>query len=342
MIIAFVSGKGGVGKTTIVANLGRELAKGLSRVLLVDSDFFTRGLSFFMARGKYSFDFSFEDLISKHDRIVLDPSEEKYFFKIHPGLYLLPSLKGSFNSGIGRHIEESLHGRLRGVRKILRAVQSTYAFDFILIDTRSGPDFSSIFPALVSDAYWVITEEDVVSQEISNVLLRIIKEHADKEQIETTLGAFLVNKSLTLKVSHMQVLMAFLERTLFRARCASIIPLNTKVREAFLNEQFATDVYPSSIFSKEIGVLAGGLTNKHVPSILNRLQSYSVSRKLLRLAYPLLSVFGLVALAVGFFGFFLFVGLGIDPLAAIPSLMIATGLTGALGAFLFFKSIREE
>lgn len=342
MIIALLSGKGGVGKSTIIANLGKELARELSRVLLIDSDFFTQGLSFSMARGKYSFDFSFEDLILENDQVVFDPSQEKCFFKISPCLYLLPSLKGLFNSRKGRHIEDALHGRLRDLRKILREVQTTYGFDFILIDTRSGPGFLSIFPALLSDTFWVITEEDVVSQEISNVLLQIIEEHANEEKIGTNLGAFLVNKSLTLRMSNVQILMAFLERTVFRAPCVSIMPLNVKVRQAFLSEKFAIDTCPNSVFSKEIAALAEGLRNRYIPSLLKRLQSYNVSRKLVRVAYPVLSMFGIVALAVGFVGFFLFMGLGIDPVAAIPLLMVLIGLTGAVGAFLFFGTMREE
>ena len=341
MIIALLSGKGGVGKTTILANLGKELSKEPSRVLLVDSDFFTQGLSFSMAKGKYSFGFSLEDIISNRGQTVLEPSEETMFFKISPGLYLLPSLKGSFDSRTARRIEDNLRGRLRELRKVLKTIKETYGFDYILIDTRSGSSFLSVFPALVSDEFWVVTEEDIVSQEISNVLIKMIHEYADEEKMETTLGAFLVNKSLITSVAEAQALIAFFERNVFRARCESIISLNVKVRRAFLDQKFPIDAYPSSVFSGEIRALSGKLTNRYVLPILDRLKSYRGSRRIIGVVYPLMSVFGIVSLAVGFVSFFLSMGLNVDMIAGIPYLMLAMGLAGA-GAILITWKMRAE
>ena len=50
-IITFVSGKGGSGKTVLIANLGAYVAKSGYKVLLVDWDFFTRGLSYYILEG---------------------------------------------------------------------------------------------------------------------------------------------------------------------------------------------------------------------------------------------------------------------------------------------------
>ena len=52
LIVSVHSGKGGVGKTSLVANLGAALAKAGYTTLLVDMDFGTRGLTnFFIFQG---------------------------------------------------------------------------------------------------------------------------------------------------------------------------------------------------------------------------------------------------------------------------------------------------
>ena len=70
-IISLVSGKGGVGKTVIVANLGLELAQRGYRVLLIDMDFFTHGLTFYLTKGKERFGSSVDQMI--HILIELFP-----------------------------------------------------------------------------------------------------------------------------------------------------------------------------------------------------------------------------------------------------------------------------
>ena len=83
-IFAFVSGKGGVGKTVIVSNLGKLMAEVGKKTLLVDMDFFTHGLTFYVSKGKRNFNYCVLDLLSSE-------GESIEYEKISQNLYLLPS-----------------------------------------------------------------------------------------------------------------------------------------------------------------------------------------------------------------------------------------------------------
>lgn len=335
MIIAFVSGKGGVGKTSIVANLGAALVNTGKSVLLVDADFFTRGLTFLMAKGTFHFDFSLIDLLSQVESKKPRLPTKDDFFEINSVLHLLPSLKDSFEFTATSEIEKILHGNLKQARNLLTSMNTDYGgelFDFVLIDTRSGADFLSIFPALIADVYWVITEEDVVSQGTSNLLMNILAEHGKREGMKTVFDAFIINKCITTRLGS---LVKFLELSVFRASCASIILLNRNVRKAFVNEQLITTVSPGNIFSKEIGAMVKRLTHEHVRPFLARLRGYSFSQRMIETVYPAISMFGALAAGVISVGYFLFTGMFVDPKIAIMLVTLIIGAAGALGIILY-------
>lgn len=118
--ISIVSGKGGVGKTTIVAGLGMALAKSGANVCLVDLDIGLNNLDIlFNIENRVVYDLS--DCLSQRCRIrqalVQDP--------LFPNLYILSSQKGS-----DEHLDclqmRMLIDKLSGI------------FDFVLVDAPAG------------------------------------------------------------------------------------------------------------------------------------------------------------------------------------------------------------
>ena len=95
--ISFLSGKGGTGKTSIVANLGIILAQNGLKVLMIDMDFFTRGLTFYVTKGKKSVEWS---VIS-----ILEGQEDAKPTEIRKGLFLLPPSKQSLDLSPSFEIE---------------------------------------------------------------------------------------------------------------------------------------------------------------------------------------------------------------------------------------------
>ena len=121
--IVITSGKGGVGKTTVTANLGFQLARKGKRVLLVDCDF---GLN------------NLDVVVSIEDRIVfdiIDVLENKCRIKqaivespLNPNLFIIPCTHSSIKSAVS---SQSLKLSLESLED---------GFDYILLDCPAGID----------------------------------------------------------------------------------------------------------------------------------------------------------------------------------------------------------
>lgn len=117
--IVITSGKGGVGKTTVTANLGMALAKMALRIVIVDFDLALNNLDIAVeAENKVLFDVY--DVIENKCRIRQALVQDKKF----PSLFLLPSV-----SGKGEISDEAS-------KKIIEKLDAM--FDYVLIDSPAG------------------------------------------------------------------------------------------------------------------------------------------------------------------------------------------------------------
>lgn len=139
--IVVTSGKGGVGKTTITANLGVYLSRLGFRVALIDVDIGLNNLDVIMGVERQVI-FDLTDVVSGKCRVrqalIQDPN--------YPSLYLLPSSHTYSSSKItGEHI--------KNVTDIIE-----HSFDYILIDCPAGVESGfhrAVFPA--NEAIVVVT-----------------------------------------------------------------------------------------------------------------------------------------------------------------------------------------
>ncbi len=139
--IVITSGKGGVGKTTVCANLGVYLSKLGFRVALLDVDIGLNNLDVIMGLERQVV-FDITDVVSGKCRVrqalIQDPN--------NPSLYVLPSSHTYASSKItGEHI--------KNVVDII-----DHSFDYILIDCPAGVEAGfhrAVFPA--NEAIIVVT-----------------------------------------------------------------------------------------------------------------------------------------------------------------------------------------
>ena len=139
--IVVTSGKGGVGKTTITANLGVYLSRLGFRVAMIDVDIGLNNLDVIMGLEKYVI-FDITDVVMKKCRVrqalIQDPD--------YPSLYLLPS----------SHTYDSCNITGEHIKSVTDVIE--HSFDYILIDCPAGVEngfHRAVYPA--DEALIVVT-----------------------------------------------------------------------------------------------------------------------------------------------------------------------------------------
>ena len=160
--IVFTSGKGGVGKTTICANLGVSLAELGFRVVLLDMDIGLNNLDVVIGVEKRVL-FDLSDVVSGRCRVKQALIQDSKF----PNLYILPSSSGK--------VENISSSSIKNVVSILDS-----SFDYILLDCPAGVDAGfhrAVFSA--TEAIIVVTPHLSSLRDASKVLTLLNQYHLE-------------------------------------------------------------------------------------------------------------------------------------------------------------------
>ena len=156
-VIVMTSGKGGVGKTTITANLGMHLARMDYRVCLIDMDIGLNNLDVVMNledRVVYSMLDIIEGRCRLKEALVQDDN--------YPLLYLLSS--GGLNQNLSIGISE--------IKRIIRDLYTI--FDYILIDCPAGIDAGFKRAVSLADEAIVVTTPHLSSVRDADKVVTIL------------------------------------------------------------------------------------------------------------------------------------------------------------------------
>ncbi len=161
-LIVLTSGKGGVGKTTVTANLGRQLAKRNFRVCLIDMDI---GLN------------NLDVVMNMEDRVVytlLDAIEGRCRLKealiqddCFPLLFLLST------GGLNRNLSI----QLSDIKKIISELGKS--FDFVLIDCPAGIDAGFKRAVFCADEAIVVTTPHLSSLRDADKVVTILSSYSN-------------------------------------------------------------------------------------------------------------------------------------------------------------------
>lgn len=156
--IVITSGKGGVGKTTITANLGFALSNLGAKTLLVDVDFGLNNLDVVLGvENKVSYDIN--DVLNNHCRIkqaLIQCNAKRNFFVLPSGNISSPSIISGQN-----------------IKLMLDSVEKL--FDYIILDCPAGLDSGFHRAVSCADQAIVITTPNLSSIRDADKVISVLK-----------------------------------------------------------------------------------------------------------------------------------------------------------------------
>jgi flagellar biosynthesis protein FlhG len=238
-VVTVTSGKGGVGKTTLVANLGLELARLGKSVLMFDGDLGLANLAILFNQAPKR---TLEDALS--GRCTL----EDVVLTINERLTLLPAA-----SGATRLVDLGDDDRTALVSDIARLGSGS---DVLLIDTGAG--IGAIVQALVgvADRAFLVTTHEPTALSDAYGLLKSIRKGLPGGGPRLELVVNMAASHAQARDTHAR-LGRLTERFLgFTPPLAAVIPRDESVGEAIVRQEPLTRVYPYAQATRAITALA--------------------------------------------------------------------------------------
>jgi MinD-like ATPase involved in chromosome partitioning or flagellar assembly len=349
-VLAFVSGKGGTGKTVISAATAYALLKSEMRVVAIDADFSTRGLSLYLLG----------DITRSHELHIrpkncladafmgrMPPEEVEPVSIVRDGVTYDVVLSNSDLWRGGVPDERFLGAATGGPAELASSEYFTFldalcnrlreTYDYVLLDTRGGFDFTSAVPAVVADGYVPVIEADKVTLEQVAGLVNRIEAFRDTlasggaSVRRPALKGFIINKA-AFDVSDTS-LPNYLER-LHGGKTFGVIPLDRSTVRAYQRADIPVEKFPGSDFSlhlmRTLDHLAAPHLNWPEPNrvayqrLRSRVAAAWDAERRVRLVQEAIP-FGLFATVVLAAVFYLLFRGGLTPLA-LPAFYVALAL----------------
>ncbi len=229
-IICVCSGKGGVGKTLFASSLGYALTRAGLRVLMVDGDMATDGLSLFLlgpggkdqmesfapantlagvinqysATGKLEYEVRqvYRNGPNDHGVIYDALISGRYLYGQE---YVTPNAPSASNANTDQTRSQPAMAAIpnvdrrtfqSAVRQLFDALRNTGEYDYVIVDTRGGFSFESTDLCALGDSFLVVVEADPTSFYQTSNLVQRIDEAAGEAGSKSVLRGFLINKAV--------------------------------------------------------------------------------------------------------------------------------------------------
>lgn len=238
--IAVASGKGGVGKTTLLVNLALALGEQGQRVLLVDGDWGMGNVDILLGLAPKA---TLHDVVrGRHGvREILQPASER--------LLVLPAASG---------IEEMANlDELRSERLLCSLADLEEECDLILLDTASGISRTTVHLALAADETIVVTTPEPTAIVDAYASFKVLVHH-----VRQATPWLVVNEARSGAQAHaVAARLASVARRVLRCepRYLGFVPHAEEVSSSVLRQQPFMRLYPESPCAASIRDLAARL-----------------------------------------------------------------------------------
>ncbi len=223
-IMTIVSGKGGVGKSIITANIAYQLAKTGKKVLLIDADIMCPN----------------QHLLFGVDPILrLDDWSNKKTSLIRAIHYIQENL--GLIAGAVNNYDLSLQNNISFLDLFQELILNT-DFDYVLVDTSAGISNTLVECCSLSDRIGMVITDEPTSILDAYGLVKIIKEYADIRRVNLILNNIIddedakdISEKFNMATEH------FLNITL---DILGVVPYNRAVRQSILKQEILSKILP--------------------------------------------------------------------------------------------------
>ena len=245
-IMALTSGKGGVGKTFLSANLAAALAKRGRKVLVLDADL---GLA------------NLDVVLNLHPKITL---HDVFTGKVHLEDAILPAPGGFSVLLAGSGLVE--YSRLTPeVREQLQRIIDTLAprFDHILLDTGAGISDVVLYAVSLADDVLVLATPEPTSMTDAYATIKVLATQQQRRALRLVVNQVgrigegrVIRNQLQLVIDRFVVPMLTGGSGVPVLELIGEVPLDTAVREAVQKRQLLIEMLPGSAAAQAVEAIA--------------------------------------------------------------------------------------
>jgi len=236
-VLSVTSGKGGVGKTNIVANLAYALTERGLRVLVLDAD---------LGLGNIDVLLGLNPLYTLHDVLRGDATLEEVLISGPGGMRILPAPSGQVEL---TNLSEA--DRLRFLSAIDDLEEDV---DVFLIDTGAGIASNVCFFNMAAQEVYVVTNPEPTALTDAYALIKVMSREYGEKSFKLIVNEVSGEREAVSIFSH---LTAVCDRFLnIRLELAGFVPVDAKLTRAVRDQQLVAERYPEAISSRCIREVA--------------------------------------------------------------------------------------
>jgi flagellar biosynthesis protein FlhG len=238
-VVTITSGKGGVGKTTLVANLGLEISRLGRRVLLLDGDLGLANLAILFNQAPRR---TLEDALDAKCLI------EDVVLEVRDGLALLPAA-----SGVARLAELPDGDRHPLLGEIARLATD---YDLMIIDTGAGIGTTVQELVALADRAFLVTTHEPTALSDAYGLIKAVRRGPVGAGPRMEIVVNMAQSHAQARETHAR-LTRLTERFLgFTPGLAAVIPRDDAVGQSIVRQEPLTRIYPYAQATRAIAALA--------------------------------------------------------------------------------------
>ena len=254
-VIAFTSGKGGCGKTTLAVNFANVVSQSKSRVLIIDMDMANRGCTGLFSRQTKTPHSSLTVTRILRDDWHTDQQTRRSILEVKDNLFLMPASSAGEDvwtlpedTNLADFVED-LHS------KIQKAIEDN-EIDCVVLDCFCGIDKLTTASAAVADHTLIVNEPDIITFTGAIHLLNHLQCEFQQLSHQPNLH-FVVNRvKSTYTVAQLNELYENNLKTVIADRIIlCYFPYHERIFMTFGTYPFISDLLPRSLFTRKLELL---------------------------------------------------------------------------------------